>query len=514
MASTIMVSHKGIMPLLLIMTMLLPQLTNAQICDDFGDGTLHSDPTWTGDTADFRVNSNRQLQLYSGGAGTSQIALPYSMPASDTIEWRFWLRLGFTPTAGNYTVVALFADSADLFAASHYLSVAVTDPESGDKNISLFQDGTPIYTFPYKPKLSSNSLRFRIRLVDHQQLHLAIDTTGTADFNECGTAALLHNTLPDEAYFCIFCKYTSSRAHLFYYDDIGVNADECNGGGTTNKPQKGNLVINEVLFNPESGGADYVEIYNRSGIALSLSEIYLATTDGEKATKLFPIAASGEIEPNSYIVVTTDAGFVTTHYTVPNPSHLIDVPSMPAYSDNRGSVAIATSDSTILDHFEYSVQMHSHLLRDVEGVALERRSTDRPTQDPTNWYSAASTSGYGTPTARNSQSHEVLFVDNDFATSNSVFSPDGDGYNDLLDISYNLELCDLAANINIYDRQGRLVKDLLRGELLGCDGILVWDGTDKNGQSCPRGNYLIIVEAYNQHGAKQNWRRVVSLVRQ
>ena len=95
-----------------------------------------------------------------------------------------------------------------------------------------------------------------------------------------------------------------------------------------------------------------------------------------------------------------------------------------------------------------------------------------------------------------------------------MFSPDGDGYNDLLDLTYDLQLCDLSVNISVYDNHGRLVRRIGRGVLLGCSGILTWDGIDDNGRQCPRGSYIIIIEAYNTNGASQSWRRSISLVRQ
>ena len=158
-------------------------------------------------------------------------------------------------------------------------------------------------------------------------------------------------------------------------------------------------------------------------------------------------------------------------------------------------------------------KMHSRLLRDVEGVALERRSLSAPTQMAGNWYSAASTAGFGTPTAPNSQSHEFLFADDDFTIDNTLFSPDGDGYNDLLVINYRLEDCSLSANISVYDAAGRLVCKLARGAILGCWGSLSWDGVGDNGEKCPRGSYLLVIEAYNESGTSQNWRRTISLVR-
>lgn len=276
----------------------------------------------------------------------------------------------------------------------------------------------------------------------------------------------------------------------------------------------GTVLVSEVLFNPLPGGSDYVELYNHSDSSIALANLRLAKMSGDSVVKLHKIANEGHIAPHDYIVVTLDAAYVTTNYTVRYPSKLIEASSMPSYNDASGSVVVTNTDTVILDRFDYTEDMHSRLLRDREGVALERRSFEEPANERANWYSAASTAGYGTPTYANSQSREFLFLDDNFNIETTLFSPDGDGYNDLLDITYNLKQCDLAANITVFDAHGRAVRQLARGVLLGCRGTLTWDGIGDDGANCQRGNYVIVVEAYNESGAKQSWRRRISLVRQ
>ena len=500
--------------LALALLILSPQTALCQLCEDFSDGEMSNNPSWSGDSNDFRINSNRQLQLYANQAGASQLSFPYALPDADTVEWTLWLRMGFTPTTSNYAIVALYADSSDLLSATQSLLLKVTNPDNSQKEITITQNSTPLFTFPYRPRLSSNPLRFRIRMVGRQYLTMDIDTIGETDsisYTPCGSVALAHTDIPDRCRFGISCQYTSSRAHLFYFDDIGINCDASshNGGG---KIAPGEVLVNEILFNPHPGGADYVELYNNSDHDIDLANIFLAKMNDTAVTTLFPIASSGTFAPATCIAVTTDATDIRQRYSIPYPDRLIQVSSMPSYADKQGTVAVTSSDGTLIDRFDYDETMHSRLLADKEGVALERRSTQRPTQEASNWYSAASTAAYGTPTGPNSQSREILFADGDFSATPSLFSPDGDGYNDLVDITYSLQQCSLAADITVFNRQGIAVRRLANATLLGCQGNIVWDGTDDNGQACSRGTYLIIVNAYNEKGARQSWRHTVNLV--
>lgn len=272
------------------------------------------------------------------------------------------------------------------------------------------------------------------------------------------------------------------------------------------------IKISEILFDPPSDGADYLELYNDSDQPVSLSGIRLAQWRGDSISKLYVIDTDYTLAARDYCVITTDAQFVKDSFDVRYPSKIIQVKSMPTYANASGTVIVCKADSTIIDRLDYTASMHSRLLKDVEGVALERRSFNSPTQSETNWYSAASTAGYGTPTYANSQSREFLFAENDFAVEPEVFSPDNDGYNDLLNITYNLADENLSANVYVTDKNGRIVRHLLRGGVLGTHGIVVWDGTDEAGQRCRQGRYALVIEAFNTAGKKQTSRRTITLV--
>lgn len=273
-----------------------------------------------------------------------------------------------------------------------------------------------------------------------------------------------------------------------------------------------NIKISEILFNPVGDGSDYVELYNDGDDFVSLHDVRLAQWKNESISKLYVIDTSYTVSPKDYVVITTDAEWVKRNYVVRFPAKIIEVKSMPSYNNAAGTVVVCGVDSVVIDRFDYAESMHSRLLKDVEGVSLERRSFDGPTQDVSNWFSASSVSGYGTPTYANSQSREFLYEENDFVVEPVLFSPDNDGYDDLLNITYNLKDEDLSGNVFVSDKNGRVVRCLLKGGVLGTSGLLVWDGLDESGQRCRQGRYVLTVEAYNTDGKKQKHQTVVSLV--
>ena len=270
------------------------------------------------------------------------------------------------------------------------------------------------------------------------------------------------------------------------------------------------LLISEVLYQPASGEAEYVELYNPTSLSVNLSDFHIVRWIGDSLGRHYPLP-DHEVAPHSYVVVTKDATSVSTCFRVPYPSQLIEC-ALPTFPNDGGAVVLSTADSLVVDRLDYSPSMHSPLLRNRAGVSLERRRFDSPTADPQNWFSAASTAGYGTPTAPNSQSHEFLAEETAFDFSSTLLSPDGDGYQDVVEITYRLQRDDLMGQIAVYARDGRLVKRLANNALLGTHGSLVWDGLSEDGQVAPRGKYLVEIVLYNTDGREQRIKRSVSVV--
>ena len=276
----------------------------------------------------------------------------------------------------------------------------------------------------------------------------------------------------------------------------------------------GDILINEVLFNPYDDGEDFVELYNNTDYTIMLNSIRLATWDADlqKLKTMVALPDSVFMLPQDYVVLTIDADAIYRYYTAKHRDKVVVMKKMPAYSNQQGVVIVSLEDSTVIDRFDYTEELHYRWLTDVEGVSLERRSFEEPTNSAANWHSAAKQTGWATPTYKNSQAMNMIVSDNAFGIEPEVFSPDNDGYNDLLTITYSMHESDMLSNITIFDEQGRLVKALERNAWLGTNGSFVWDGSDENGNRCRIGNYVVYIEVYNTKGSMQTIKKVVTLM--
>lgn len=274
--------------------------------------------------------------------------------------------------------------------------------------------------------------------------------------------------------------------------------------------QQGTLLVSELLFQPYSGEAEYVELYNRSDTPIELSGYHIVRWIGDSLGTHYPLP-SHTVAPHDYVALTKDAASVTANYTVKFTSKLVEC-NLPTYPNDGGSVVLARTDSTIVDRFDYTPSMHSRLLRNKAGVALERRSFERPTDETSNWFSASSTSSYGTPGYENSQSQEYLVEESAFIFSSTLVSPDGDGYQDEITIDYQLGETEIYADVILFDVRGALVCRLLNNALLGTHGTLTWDGRGENGQNLAKGRYVLYLNLHNLHGTRQTIKRPLTVV--
>lgn len=276
------------------------------------------------------------------------------------------------------------------------------------------------------------------------------------------------------------------------------------------------IIINEILFNPISPGVDYLELYNRSDKVIDLKEIMFGTIKetfpNPADTTLKEIYADSRIIlPHSYILLSLDQEIVRYQYDVEEDNNFLDVESFPSLPNEEGHVIICDKGRTTIDEMKYSDKMHYDLLSITQGVALERISTENPSLDENNWYSASFNFNYGTPGYRNSMAKDdvVNNNENEIKIIPEIFSPDGDGYNDICGICYKLDENGYTLNIKIFNSDGLLIRNLFNNNLVSKEGCVYWDGSNDNNRSISSGIYIVQTEIFDLNGNVKRSRNVV-----
>ena len=309
--------------------------------------------------------------------------------------------------------------------------------------------------------------------------------------------------------------YTLTANHVKDCQGNAIAAYNQARAGLTEEALDTDIVINEILFNPRPNAFDYVELYNKSNKVLDGSRLYIANRNAAGAISSAKKLSESPywIFPGEHIVVTEDAASLMKEYLVQTPSNTLALSSLPSYPDDKGTVVITNSQGEVVDEVRYSSKWHFALISNAEGVALERIDPAGTSQDAGNWHSAAFTAGFGTPTYQNSQ-HKLAEAGNAVIDIRpKIFSPDNDGYDDMLTIQYQMEEAGYMANITIFNAGGKAVRYFVKNQTLGLKGSWNWDGLDEKTQKLPAGTYIIYTEVFNLQGKKQQFKKAVVLAR-
>lgn len=263
----------------------------------------------------------------------------------------------------------------------------------------------------------------------------------------------------------------------------------------------GDFVINEILFNPPSGCNDFVEVLNLTDNYLALQKLYTATLNdagipeniNEVTTEAFILP------PNEYYILTSSIACLEEAYQNVDPlkSIITTLPSMP---DDEGSIMCMNYSGEIIDQVSYSSAMHHSLLDNDDGVSLERISPYSPSDNTSNWHSAAADVGFATPTRKNSQYNDDEITEANISLDKETLSPDGDGFEDFLRINYEFKTGDNVLSIKILEHNGSLVRKLVNNETVSTEGFVTWDGTDDSFHKVPIGIYIVYSEWFDEKG--------------
>lgn len=278
-------------------------------------------------------------------------------------------------------------------------------------------------------------------------------------------------------------------------------------------PKQGELILNEILFNPEQGGCDYIEIFNTTEKTLWLRNVYIFNHNSNNQPDNFTaIDTSGKyILPKSFKVITTNRDWVCSKYKFNDKTAFVQLPEMPAMNDDYGYIGISDFINSVIDEMYYSDAMHFELLTEKEGVSLEKINQMISSTLSSNWSSAAATYGFGTPGLENSHNLK-LNVPNSFLTIlPEMFSPDDDGNDDLVSITLNSNKTTSMATVIIFDANGLEIKKLANNEPAGNTQTWFWNGIDNSGKKAPIGIYIAYAELFGIDGKKQIEKKTLTL---
>lgn len=506
---------KRIIPFLIV---LLSTSAFAQVQDDFSDGDFTENPTWIGTTENFIV-SDKQVRL-NLNSETSTSYLATKSHSIKNAEWDGWFRINCATSSGNYSCFYLTAMSEKLYKTKGYfVMIGNTEDE-----ISLYrQDSTSATKI-------IDGIDKRLGATTRQMIKVTHDSLGVWKlYSKYETAQnyILEGSVVDTTYRVsnytgFLCVNSASNSAKYYFDSIRVSGGVYPASSIRENEElvvvptipnqvpsssfgmdkfgAGDLVINEVLFNASELNEEFVEIFNKSEKQLNLGGLKLTTRKTDKTLNTgYKLPNTAQIEPYGYLALCKTQSKDSLYFNCPTESRFAYMSSWPSLNNDGATIVLSnTAGDTIYDELSYSPKWHHVLIKNNQGVSLERINPNLPSQSASSWHSASSEVNYATPGYQNSQYQDLSKTKtNGFWLENENFTPNNDGDKDVLFLHYQMPDNGWMANITIFDASGQIIRKLSKSYLMSAEGIISWDGKTDDDRLANIGIYVIYIETFN-----------------
>ncbi|MBK9270982.1 MAG: lamin tail domain-containing protein [Saprospiraceae bacterium] len=360
--------------------------------------------------------------------------------------------------------------------------------------------------------------KWEIKLLLNEALHADLNHVTDLYMIDQGITIATADVDPDNPH-CVLLLLNQALLDSVQYSLIFKDAKDCSGNMAPTQtvqfqlpsaPSAGDLLWNEVLFNPVSGGSDYVEIVNVSQKIVLVKDIFISNP--RTSTLLYKVNLDLTIAPDDYLVFTPDRKNILDNFPYADSFKIFQI-SLPGFDDKEGDLVMSTpigGRQVLIDSFSYSNSWHHPLVRDENGVSLEKIRPVLSSLEKNHWQSASSRVNYGTPGLKNSQYLDTISGDSKkpYKDFDRVISPNGDAYRDFLSIEFDLDQAGYKLRAEVFTPSGQLVKTL-SNEIIGTQDLLIWAGDDNMERILPSGNYILRLSLIHPAGKRSNYSELI-----
>jgi len=257
------------------------------------------------------------------------------------------------------------------------------------------------------------------------------------------------------------------------------------------------IVINEIMAAPDltQNQTEWVKLYNRSQNTVNLKNWFV----GDKNKQTILTIDELLLTPSNFLILAEDRNkFLATYLDI--NSSVIQVESWQTLNNSD-------DEAVLRDSLGFSVEQVTYGTLPPNGISWERIDYDKASSDSANWWRCVDSQG-ATPGKENSV-HTTFSSNIQLKLSPNPFSPDGDGFDDELNVEYQIPLGS-NLTLKIYDVKGRLVRTLLNDQP-AVSGKTIWDGKNDASKIVRTGIYVLFVQITGEH--KESKKAAISVVK-
>jgi hypothetical protein len=351
----------------------------------------------------FKQKSSISTQIFSGNLGTisSNFILSLKVNRDANGDWKIYTDFNGNE---NFTLEAsandpelptgkfsgLYCQFTKTYASKFYFDNFYCGPKIVDKTPPILQ---------------------QIQVLDNTHLKLTFsETVDSVSATDVSNYSLLNETIliaqaarDVNAKSCVLLQLDSPLSNAKQYTLMLSQLSDITGNKLeqvtksfyyilAEKPEKGDVIINEIMSNPSPPIAlpeiEYVEIFNKSNKYFNLKNWVLS--DGNTTGKI----SDAWIAPNEYKVLCNANALAFVNNS-------IGVHSFPSLNNSGDLVQLLDSNNQVIDLVRYETSWYVDSEKAKGGYGLERINPYHPCSDKLNWKVTESNEG-GTPGDQNS----------------------------------------------------------------------------------------------------------------
>ena len=258
----------------------------------------------------------------------------------------------------------------------------------------------------------------------------------------------------------------------------------------------GSVLVNEFFPLPDSTESEFVEMIPQTNV--NINNWTIRDLGGAKG-----VLPNLDLSAFTYCLITDDSSFLD----IISDTSILILPGngLPGLNNSSETIYILDHTESVIDSLQYNENWSLMDSRSVE----KYRITDT-SNEPNNWGISVGEAGK-TPGFQNSLFFSDLPSKGSVAISPDPFSPDGDGIDDELTITYSLPYLGAAIRWEIIDMAGRVIAKPYYNYQVGQNGKLTWNGKRDNGKSARIGIYVMKI-SFQDVASIQSWETVKTVV--
>lgn len=277
----------------------------------------------------------------------------------------------------------------------------------------------------------------------------------------------------------------------------GSSPGNSNSVLNTIEAEQNSIIINEIMFDPELGKTEFIELFNTTKDEINIGgwKLIINESDFFEVSSTFLTLKSGE-----YFVIASDSTiFAYNNMEKLNVKILND--KILSLSNVGESIVIVDHWGNLIDSLFYNPKWHNKNIATTKNKSLERISPNIESNESTNWSTSVDKFG-ATPGAVNSIFAQNMDIPKGISFNPNPFSPDNDGFEDFTIINYSIPFNTAQIRVKIFDDHGRLVRTLLNNKAISQSGSIIFDGLNDVGNPLKIGMYIVFMEVVDNNSAK------------